>query len=543
MHRNFRILFVICICIYLSTCTPYSPSSAATTGRRKSKDHYVEKLPSRAPQILCQNDDPTAAIHCFCNTDVFNNASRAECFVFSNVTEDNPIWSTFTTQVNMMELIITLRSDKKLCFVPTEALKPLRRLKKLTIKYASITEIHSYAFANSSSVREITISRNQIEVLAPYAIAHLPSLEILTLDKNRLSELNRNVFYDLPRLQNLYISENNLTVIHDNAFNHLGALHNLELDRNAIGVVTRDTFAGLSALKRLDLSFNRLTILGDLTFAELWSLEALILENNELQVISERAFDGLTQLKQLTLKKNYLKALPNGLLEGVPTVNNLDLRHNQLQTLTRENIQPIFDTLRNTSSFLYIEQNKFICDCRLSWMHKLRNETKNSQVRNVLDEVTCRFNRVNNDDESIQDKITITSSVMRNHNTNGIRNSLNDHNIDSDADLENMDDMEEDDYDDNFEQNTKVATSFVISSDHNKHASKHLLNIPPETLPCPQPIKFPTGAPNTALHTPMYKDTNFFGPSFGSSWSSQSSYILVLSFLLISFIHHIVTGA
>lgn len=261
-------LFILLMCVYLTSGIP-NPNLR----RNKDKERNKDKMYAKSPQILCQNDDPTAAIHCFCNTDVYNNATRAECFVFSNVTEENPIWSTFSTQSNMADLIITLRSDKKLCFVPTKALKPLRRLQTLTIKYASIPEIHPFAFANSSSVREITVSRNQIENLAPFAFAHLPSLEILTLDKNRLSELNRNVFFDLQRLQNLYVSENNISVVHDGAFKYLGALQNLEIDRNAIVVVTRETFSGLSALKRLDLSHNRLTLIGDLAFAELWSLE------------------------------------------------------------------------------------------------------------------------------------------------------------------------------------------------------------------------------------------------------------------------------
>lgn len=148
-------------------------------------------------------------------------------------------------------------------------------------------------------------------------------------------------------------------------------------------------------------------------------------------------------------------------------------------------------------------------------MHKLRNETKNPQVRNVLDEVTCRLDR-STDGEHARDYERKPGHQVIHHtlDDNGQPNSIN------------YDDVM---YDENLDQQQDASSSFVISSESSKNHIKHLLNIPPDQLPC-QLVKFPTGAPNTALQTPNYKEMELL------SGSGSKATLSILGLVLI-FIH------
>lgn len=43
-----------------------------------------------------------------------------------------------------------------------------------------------------------------------------------------------------------------------------------------------------------------------------------------------------------------------------------------------------------TITFLYLfTENDLICDCKLAWIWGLRNETKNTKLRDALEELTC----------------------------------------------------------------------------------------------------------------------------------------------------------
>lgn len=263
--KNIYLVTLVLLCLTLS--------SDVWARNRKEKDRKKDKSKYTMDTNLCNIEDHAAPMHCFCDTLLVANATNAKCWIFTGLTREHSLWSIFSTQPHIIDLTITVRPGGQFTFVPSRGLVYLKSLHTLEIKYASITDIHPYAFANLTMLKEISMSRNQVVNLKHHAFAHLPGLHEITLDENRISELNRDVFVDLPNIQKLFIDQNNLSVIHDGAFKHLGSLLELELDNNYISVLTRDTFTGLSGLKRLDLTSNRINMLGDLTFAELWSLE------------------------------------------------------------------------------------------------------------------------------------------------------------------------------------------------------------------------------------------------------------------------------
>lgn len=248
-------------------------AALCTADSWRKKDRKKEKTKQKDAN-LCTMEGNSAALHCVCiGGSPPHNTTSAECWVFTGVTKDHTIWSLFSTQPHITQLKFLVRPQGQFTFVPTKGLRHLIHLNELQITYANINEIHPYAFANSSSLRELTLSRNQIVNLDHHAFAHLTNLTELNLEQNRISEIRRDVFVDLPRLLKLYAAENNLSVIQECAFRQLAHLLDLELDRNYISVITRDTFTGLGELRRLDLSYNKIGMLGDLSFSELWVLE------------------------------------------------------------------------------------------------------------------------------------------------------------------------------------------------------------------------------------------------------------------------------
>ncbi|KAI5643344.1 leucine rich repeat domain-containing protein [Phthorimaea operculella] len=317
-------------------------------------------------------------------------ATRADCWVFGGgLTEEDSIWPNFSSQSEIEHLMFNARSDEALTFVPAKAIVRLDKLKHLSIQFGTITTIPPYAFTNSSTIKQIVLKSNKVMELERHAFSQMMMLTDLNLDDNQISELKRDVFFSLPNLHTLHISNNNLTLIHEGCFKHLNNLIELKLDNNFISVVTREMLEGLGNLSRLNLRHNKLTMIGNLAFSESWGLKELMLDHNAIEYISERAFGGLTQLSELTLAGNKLTSFYDDILEDVKSLTVLDLKDNLLQTISYETVRPVVENDKSVSAVVYLDGNPLNCDCRLSWIYVLKNETRDSSLRHALDKVSC----------------------------------------------------------------------------------------------------------------------------------------------------------
>ncbi|CAB3255962.1 unnamed protein product [Arctia plantaginis] len=424
---------------------------------------------------ICDITDRDSKVHCYCeNTREPRNATKAECWVFNGgIPPDDHIWQSFASQPTLQTLSFNVRVDGALGYIPTKALLYLQHLKSINIKYGNIVDIISYAFANLTNLKEAGLSQNQIETLQQYSFAHLPNITTINLEDNMIIEIDAEAFVDVPKLQKLVFTKNNISIIRNGTFQHTFNLLELDLNKNNIYYLNRRTFDGLANLKKLDLRKNRIQNLTEFTFAELWNLQELLLGKNDLRYLSERAFDGLSQLRKLSLDDNKLASLPSGLFEGVRGLNSVDLRSNELHALTFDNIKPILDNLKPQNSNLLLEENNFVCDCRLKWMHSLRNETNSQNTKDSLDGVTCKMDP------------PIVSSAY-----NKMPDALDDNKLDYNKDILHAGLTIETLNDKMNITEKKILPGDLAKDDGNeinkKGVKRTVLQIPPDTLPCPR---------------------------------------------------------
>ncbi|XP_059062819.1 connectin-like [Achroia grisella] len=438
----------------------------------RSNDEVKEKSSPRIMNV-CDIRDRNSKLHCYCELNQeINRAVKTECWVFNGgIEKADPIWTSFSTQTNIETLAFNVRADGALKFVPTKLLRYLQKLKKISIKFSSITEVEENTFVNLTSIEEITMIKNQIEHLNKHSFNNLPNLVVLILDENNIKEIVTDTFFKLTNLQKLYFTSNNVSVIQDGAFRHLVNLLELELDKNNISELRKECFEGLAKLKRLDLSHNKISLLNSFVFTELWNLESLLLDYNEISIVAQRSFDGLSQLKKLNLNHNNLIILAGGLFAGVRGLLGLDLRFNKLKRFTSDDVKPIYDNLLKENSYIYLEGNELPCDCHLAWMHKLRHETRSTKTRTSLENFACKLSTdlVLNSQLALFEKSVISAN--------------NNYNVDN-KNLENLDDNTDDIFQDEIDENNLQEIEIV-----KKENEGTLLQIPIDLLPCPQDVK------------------------------------------------------
>ncbi|XP_038212663.1 connectin-like [Zerene cesonia] len=464
-----RALWVTYLLIILTLA---NEMSSAVQARDNTKRRTKEK--GGFQKNICDITDRDSKVHCYCeNTREPRNATKAECWVFNGgIPRDDLIWQSFASQPTLQTLSFNVRVDGALGYVPTKALQYLQRLRSINIKYGNIVDVAPFALANLTNLKEVSLSQNQIETLQQYAFAYLPNLTVINLEDNMILEIGKDSFFDLPKLQKLTLTKNNITTISNGAFQHAFNLLELDLNKNSIFHLNRHTFDGLANLRKLDLRKNRIYNLTEFTFAELWNLQELLLGKNEIKYISARAFDGLSQLRKLSLDDNKLAVIPSGLFEGVRGLSALDLRSNELHALTFDNIKPILDNLKPLNSNLLLEENNFVCDCRLKWMHSLRNETKSQSTKDSLDGVTCKM-----------DTPIVSSAYNKMSDDTKINYSLEI--LHTSATVEVVDKF----------NTTDRKLDENESSEGKKGVKRNVLKIPAETLPCPKETMTTTESP------------------------------------------------
>ncbi|XP_076238506.1 leucine rich repeat protein connectin [Calliopsis andreniformis] len=517
----------ISIALQLLLLTSLFSSSLSASTRSRGK----KKVAKETKEInICNIESQQAPIFCYCDSNEIRNATTAKCLVLNSFNLNDPTWNYFSSQIYLQELIFHVKTSNGLQYIPTQVLRQLKNLQKFTMQYAMIRELAEYAFSNLSTITEINLSRNFLVTLRMHAFENMKNLSLIDLDENRISEINRDTFVNLPSMKILKLNHNNISTLHDRAFKYLTSLEELELYENQIKVITGDSFHGLRNLVRLDLRNNLIDMVGEKTFIEMPSLRELDLGQNEIVYISEKALDGMRNLRKLRLGRNKLITLGPDFLAGAPGIYFLDLRDNQLKTITFDNIKPIVTNLYNSTSHFYLSGNKLICDCKLTWIWGLRNETKNRKLRDALEELTCFLEeKINNMDLEENEALEITRNPAEYPAENFRGGNIED----EDAYL--SDDYEGEDGYEDFSSNSDSQPRVQIIDGKPMHVT-NLLDLKMEELPCPEPSREDL----MASEQPSSRHENAPVGSSGSLWFSSSPKpihldlsILVYSLLLL----------
>lgn len=281
--------------LLLFLCTMPIESSRHRDRERKKQHREPASLPSQQHHIieskvmpinLCSKGRDMKLV-CHCSPDNENaRAHKAECWIFRpDLTVFDPDWTAFHTQTQLTSLGFLAHGSGNLSFIPTTVIQSLKHLEKLSIEYAEIHEIFSYAFGNFTRIKNITLSSNQIKSINSYAFANLIELTELTLANNEIFEIDPFAFMTLPSLNRLNLATNRIQTLHEDTFESLESLGELFLSHNNIDSVQRETFKGLGNLWNLRLDHNKLRRVEEEAFAEMPNLVELDLGYNEIEVI------------------------------------------------------------------------------------------------------------------------------------------------------------------------------------------------------------------------------------------------------------------
>lgn len=270
----------------------YSASGSGGSRKREKtfKQPHMFEVPttvatSTATNLCSKDRDMKLVCHCSPEDYFHIRASKAECWIFhDDFPRKDPNWLAFHTQSYLEHLKFTVQRTGHLGYIPTDVIGALKLLKVISIEYAQINEINSYAFANLSRLTSIELPKNQIRILYRYAFANHPDLDDINLEQNTIVDIDQHAFVDLPNLKVLNLAKNNISLIHEDLFGELRKLIDLRLDSNSISVLTREMFKGLGNLQKLRISNNNVNFIGDAVFAELWGLQELELDSNHIEV-------------------------------------------------------------------------------------------------------------------------------------------------------------------------------------------------------------------------------------------------------------------
>eukprot|EP00057_Strongylocentrotus_purpuratus_P009180 XP_011663654.1 PREDICTED: slit homolog 2 protein-like [Strongylocentrotus purpuratus] len=303
----------------------------------------------------------------------------------------------------------------------------LEGLAEITLQYNSMTTIRKGVFSNLRSVVRLTLQSNKISHIEPRSFCGMVSLVELYLNNNRILHLFRFTFAGLRMLTHLDLQNNEIVSLSeywnadlnnvrfiDMSWNNISniekrqsnysywggptdldipltcgnessmdALHLkavpslkfLDMSRNPVGTLLhRGIFQGLVELRYLILAYCNLKYIEGSYFTDLLSLKHLNISHNNIVRLDSDAFSSIPSVVAIDAKFNAMESVGPYTFGG-KDLSFVDLGENALQTLSRDVLPKRFSEFK-----LRLTQNPLLCDCRITWLHKLITEERIQSV-------------------------------------------------------------------------------------------------------------------------------------------------------------------
>lgn len=255
--------------------------------------------------------------------------------------------------------------------IKTSSFQSYKYLKNLDLANNGIETIENRSFQYQRYLVNLDLKDNRLTNLTADMFVGLVSLEQLDLEKNNISSLSRGVFRSMIALEYLDLHDNKIVNIEDGAFDSMEYLQRIELSGCHLKKLQAGSFGNLMSLKTIDLSFNMIDSIDPDTLSCSPLLETLHLNNNDLKDIPVIVLSKLKLLKDLDLSGNPLTFISSKGFIHNQNLEILNLESCQLSFLQ----EGAFDGLTNLRE-VFLNGNPLDCDCRLRWLLRFWNESK-----------------------------------------------------------------------------------------------------------------------------------------------------------------------